>query len=72
MSVHPMGGCRMASDRHRGVVDYKGEVFGCPGLHVADASVFARAPASGPALSIAALATWISQNLVERTGRPGS
>ena len=32
MSVHPMGGCRMASDASRGVVDFKGEVFGHPGL----------------------------------------
>lgn len=27
MSVHPMGGCRIASDASRGVVDFKGEVW---------------------------------------------
>jgi len=72
MSVHPMGGCRMAPDASRGVVDFRGEVFGHPGLHVADASVFAGAPAAGPALSIAALAWWISQRIVEDEGRAGA
>lgn len=68
MSVHPMGGGGMASDRTAGVVDFRGEVFGHPGLHVADASIFASAPAAGPALSIAALAWWISQRILEDAG----
>jgi len=72
MSIHPMGGCRMASDPSRGVVDFQGEVFGHPGLHVADASVFASAPAAGPALSIAALSSWIAQRIAEQAGRAGA
>ena len=72
MSVHPMGGCRMASDASRGVVDSKGEVFGHPGLHIADASVFASAPAAGPALSIAALSWWIAERIAEEAGRAGA
>jgi AhpD family alkylhydroperoxidase len=32
-SCHPIGGCRMATDASRGVVDFKGKVFGHPGLH---------------------------------------
>jgi cholesterol oxidase len=72
MSVHPMGGCRMAPDAGGGVVDFRGEVFGHPGLHVADASVIASAPAAGPALSIAALAWWISQRIVDEDGRAGA
>jgi cholesterol oxidase len=72
MSVHPMGGCRIASDTSRGVVDFKGEVFGHAGLHVADASVFAGGPAAGPALSIAALSWWIAERVVEEAGRAGA
>ena len=69
MSVHPMGGCRMAADPGRGVVDFRGEVFGHAGLHVADASVFAGAPAAGPALSVAALSWWIAHRIGEEEGR---
>jgi cholesterol oxidase len=72
MSVHPMGGCRMASDASRGVVDFKGEVFGHPGLHVADASVFASGPAAAPALSVAALSWWIAERIAEEAGRVGA
>jgi cholesterol oxidase len=71
ISVHPMGGCRMASDASRGVVDFKGEVFGHPGLHVADASVFASGPAAAPALSIAAISWWIAERIAEQAGRAG-
>jgi cholesterol oxidase len=72
ISVHPMGGCRMATDASHGVVDFKGEVFGHPGLHVADASVFASGPAAGPALSVAALSWWIAERIVEDMGRVGA
>jgi cholesterol oxidase len=72
MSVHPMGGCRMASDASRGVVDFKGEVFGHPGLHVADASVFASGPAAAPALSVAALSWWIAERIAAEAGRAGA
>ena len=72
MSVHPMGGCRIATDASRGVVDFKGEVFGHAGLHVADASVFASAPAAGPALSVGALSWWIAEQIVEAAGRAGA
>ena len=58
--------------RARGVVDFKGEVFGHPGLHVADASVFASGPAAGPALSVAALSWWIAERIVEEAGRAGA
>ena len=62
----------IATETGRGVVDYRGEVFGHPGLYVADASVFAAAPAAGPALSVAALAWWISERMVENAGRAGT
>src|SRR5262249_5719950 len=36
ITPHPLGGCNMGHDTTTGVVDHKGEVFGYPGLYVAD------------------------------------
>jgi cholesterol oxidase len=65
VSFHPVGGCRMATDASRGVVDFRGEVFGHPGLYVADASVFPTVPIAGPQLSVSALASWIAERIKE-------
>jgi len=70
-SVQPMGGCRVASDASRGVVDFRGEVFGRPGFRVADASVFASAPATAPSLSIAAFSSRIAERIAAEAGRAG-
>jgi cholesterol oxidase len=67
LSAHPIGGCRMATDASRGVVDFKGEVFGHPGLYVADASVLPIMTIAGPQLSVSALASWISERIVKDT-----
>lgn len=53
---HPLGGCRMADNREEGVVDHRGEVFGYPGLYVADGSVIPFALGINPSRTIAALA----------------
>ena len=58
----------MATDASRGVVDFRGEVFGHPGLYVADASVFPTMTIGGPQLSVSALASWIAERIVMRTG----
>ena len=65
ISCHPIGGCRMATDASRGVVDFRGEVFGHPGLYVADASVFPTMTIGGPQLSVSALASWIAERIVK-------
>ena len=65
ISFHPVGGCRMATDASRGVVDFRGEVFGHPGLYVADASVFPTVPIAGPQLSVSALASWVAERIVK-------
>ena len=54
-TVHAQGGASIGSTPENGVVDHRGEVFGYPGLHVADASLFPRAPGVPPSLTIAAL-----------------
>jgi len=55
-AVHPMGGCAMAGSADAGVTDHKGEVFGHPGLFVADGSLYPRSPGVAPSMTIAALA----------------
>jgi cholesterol oxidase len=56
ITVHPLGGCPMASSPQYGVVDAFGEVFGHPGLYIADGSVMPGPVGPNPSLTIAALA----------------
>ncbi len=55
-TVHPLGGCAVACAPADGVVDHRGQVFGHPGLFVADGSLYPRSPGIPPSLTIAALA----------------
>lgn len=65
-SVHPLGGCIMADDRTRGVVNHKGQVFnGAAGLHdsavhsglyVCDGAALPRSVGIHPLFTITALA----------------
>lgn len=56
LTAHPLGGCRMAADRHEGVVDHRCEVHGYPGLFVIDGSVVPTALSRNPTATISALA----------------
>ena len=56
MTVHPLGGCPMADDPARGVVDDAGKVHGYSGLHVLDGSIVPTALGVNPSKTIAALA----------------
>jgi cholesterol oxidase len=56
ITVHPLGGCPMGRVPGEGVVDPDGNVFGYPGLHVADGSVMPGPVGPNPSLTIAALA----------------
>ena len=60
MTAHPMGGCRISDDAAEGVVDGAGQVHGCPGLYIADASVFPQPVGVPPSLSIAAWASHVA------------
>jgi cholesterol oxidase len=66
ITVHPLGGCPMADDPRRGVVNAHGESFGHPGLFVVDGSVMPGPVGANPSLTIAALAERFSTRVVER------
>jgi len=70
VSAHVMGGCAMADDPRRGVVDARGRHFGLDNLSVHDGSVFPTSVGANPQLSIYALAAR-SASLLARdlTGR---
>jgi cholesterol oxidase len=56
ITVHPLGGCPMGAGPGEAVVSHEtGEVFGCPGLHVADGSVLPGPVGPNPSLTIAAV-----------------
>jgi cholesterol oxidase len=71
VTVHPLGGCPMAADAKDGVVDADGQVFGCPGLFVADGSVMPGPVGPNPSLTIAALADHIAKAAARRLGAGG-
>jgi choline dehydrogenase-like flavoprotein len=56
ISPHPLGGCRMAASKDRGVVDPGGEVFDNPNLFVVDAATVPSALGVHPSLTVAAVA----------------
>jgi cholesterol oxidase len=64
-TVHPLGGCPMADDPARGVVDDAGRVHGVPGLRVLDGSIVPTALGVNPSKTIAALAERGAAKLVE-------
>ncbi len=66
ITVHPLGGCPMGRHRDEGVVDANGEVFGYPGLYVADGSVMPGPVGPNPSLTIAALADRFAESLLAR------
>ena len=69
ITVHPLGGCPMGRDRSEGVVDSFGEIFGYPGLYVADGSVMPGPVGPNPSLTIAAFADRLATAIL--SGRKG-
>ncbi|MEX2481769.1 MAG: GMC oxidoreductase [Gammaproteobacteria bacterium] len=63
ITVHPTGGACIADSPEKGVVDANGEVFGHPGLYVADAAALPRAPGGPPSLTIAAWAERVASGI---------
>lgn len=65
ITPHPLGGCGMGTSSENGVVDHRGQVFGYPGLYVADGAIIPRAIGLNPSKTIAALAERISELILE-------
>jgi cholesterol oxidase len=66
LTAHILGGCRMGADPLEGVVDFRGEAFGHPGLYVVDGSVVPANLGVNPSLTITALAEYVMSNVPER------
>ena len=64
ITVHPLGGSPMGRSSDEGVTDAWGEVYGVPGLYVADGSVMPGPVGANPSLTIAALAERFAQRMV--------
>jgi cholesterol oxidase len=66
VSFHPLGGCALSQSPETGVVAPNGEVHGCPGLFVADASLLPASLGVHPAMTVAALAEHVARRGVLR------
>jgi len=66
ITVHPLGGSPMGRDASEGVTNSWGEVYGVPGLYVADGSVMPGPVGANPSLTIAAFAERFAQRMVEQ------
>jgi len=67
ITVHPWGGACLGAGPDRGVVDHNGEVYGNPGLFLADGAVLPAAVGTPPSLAIAAWAHHVADNLIQRS-----
>ena len=65
ITVHPLGGAPMGRFPGEGVVDPYGNVFGYPGLHIADGSVMPGPVGANPSLTIAALADRFADRILD-------
>ncbi len=72
LSMHPLGGARLASSPESGVIDATGQVYGHPGLFVADGAALPAALGVAPSMSIAAWASHVAQGIISRQGLPES
>ena len=72
VTAHPLGGCFMGDGRDSSVVNDRGEVWGYPGLYVADGAIIPTALSVNPSLTISALAERVAFQLIhDREMTPG-
>jgi cholesterol oxidase len=68
ITVHALGGCPIGAQRDEGAVSaIDGELFGHPGLHVADGSVMPSAVGPNPSLTIAAMSNRFADAILHRS-----
>ena len=67
VSVHPLGGCVLADDPAQGVTSADlptfGQVFGYPGLYVADGAILPSAVGANPTATISALSERVAEGI---------
>jgi len=64
ISTHQQGSCRMGRDPKTSVTDRTGRVHGVPNIYIADGSLLPNPAGANPALTIQALAYWVSAHVV--------
>jgi cholesterol oxidase len=64
-TAHILGGCVIGNSIDEGVVNPQGEIFGYPGLYIADGSVVPVNLNANPALTITALSEYIMSQIPE-------
>jgi len=67
LTPHMTGGARLGANADVGVVDHRGEVYGNPGLYVADAAALPAAPGGPPSVAIAAWAHHVADGIALRS-----
>ncbi|WP_067639997.1 GMC oxidoreductase [Actinomadura latina] len=71
ITVHPLGGAPMGGHPGEGVCDAFGEVFGFPGLYIADGAAMPGPVGPNPSLTIAAHADRLATRLLEDASAQG-
>lgn len=71
ITVHPLGGAPMGGHQGEGVCDAFGEVFGFPGLYIADGAAMPGPVGPNPSLTIAAHADRLATRLLEDASARG-
>jgi cholesterol oxidase len=66
LTPHMSGGARLGANAGQGVVDHRGEIYGNPGLYVADAAALPAAPGGPPSVAIASWAHHVADGIVQR------
>lgn len=65
-TVHPTGGACIGKGDHDGVVNAEGEVFGHPGLYVADAAALPKPVGGPPSITIGAWADHVAERFIAK------
>ncbi|MDC0664123.1 GMC oxidoreductase [Marinobacter sp. SS21] len=66
LTAHPLGGCALSESPLTGVTNEFGEVWGYPGLYVADGALVPAALGVNPSATISALAERVAFHLIHR------
>ena len=66
--AHPLASCRIGDDPARSACDPTGQVWGCAGLYVTDASAVPCGTGVNPALTVAANAERITDHIITDVG----